>query len=988
MEKVSEADLVKRVKAFILNDNYAGALAVVKGVDAGRIKNPPVLCLIGEVYMHEKQYEVAEEVFLRAYDRSPKNRKVLDLITSLYIEMGEYAEAEYYYKEFISVASRDLHRYILRYRLDKGKGERLSVLIDTLERLKDYEYIEEWAYELATLYEAAGEEKKCIHECDEIVLWFGHGEYVDKAIALKCKLTGESMPRMTTVEMQLAGDVQAEEAQRAREEAREAEIARRSRFDGTSPKPAVTEFSEVVDVHVINPDNALESAGVDTGIDTDLISKAMETQTAQIRAQDQRAMSNTGFLFGAMKASTDSFRNLREDNLDDDDDEDDDDFIDEVIPEAPGAVEELFGADALMQGETEAEQTPQRAATPETPEASQMPKAAAMPETSQASQAAATPEMSQRPKPAATPETSQMPKAAAIPETSQAPQSAVTLEEPQAAEMSETSDVVRQPDDDSTNGSVQTPEAAQKPALFAAIQELADDETLKLVQEHKNADRPKMPEFLLKNDEDMDFHTSDDDLAQLEALIGDVDSDLPQAAEVRETVAGMQAAVSQMANGGDTSGQDMAETDEAVDDSLATEALPESEKSGADDMVMEAEGVSDTVSDTTSGVDITQESDQTVAATDDVYAVVSVSDDALSGAAAAHRGISAPDEDDGIEMTEALEGMTEDQDEVILEQAVFGGLPTTNMYEADLDDDDDDEILDEEDAEDIISDEDEAFLAGLFSTGEDDVDKDEVMEENIPIPQTVKDIFATVPDVKNVHQQLAMTFTKFEASGADYDVLAPYDINFVVLSDDSGVKSQIAIGIAKALKTYGICDKNKIVRAKASELNCQDFSVIFPKIAGGCLIIEGADELSDASVAIIEKEVGRDNQDVAIVLESRQDALKAFWKKHRTLRGRFLNVINVSKYNEAELVTLAKGYIEKRGYELSPEAALVLKNYFSKHLLNNDVVGYEDVMNVVDGGIENLDKRNMKNLFMTVLDNKYEEAHMLRLLPEDFKNLQ
>ena len=139
MEKVSEADLIKRVKAFILNDNYAGALAVVKGVDASRIKNPPVLCLIGEVYMHEKQYEVAEEVFLRAYNRSPKNRKILDLITSLYIEMGEYAEAEYYYKEFISVASRDLHRYILRYRIDKGKGERLSVLIDTLgtaERLR------------------------------------------------------------------------------------------------------------------------------------------------------------------------------------------------------------------------------------------------------------------------------------------------------------------------------------------------------------------------------------------------------------------------------------------------------------------------------------------------------------------------------------------------------------------------------------------------------------------------------------------------------------------------------------------------------------------------------------------------------------------------------------------------------------------------------------------------------------------------------------
>ena len=163
--------------------------------------------------------------------------------------------------------------------------------------------------------------------------------------------------------------------------------------------------------------------------------------------------------------------------------------------------------------------------------------------------------------------------------------------------------------------------------------------------------------------------------------------------------------------------------------------------------------------------------------------------------------------------------------------------------------------------------------------------------------------------------------------------------------------------------------------------------MIFSKISGGCLIIERADELSDATVAVIEAFVNQENQDVAIVLESLQEELKQFWKKHKALRGKFLNVINVSKYNEMELVTLAKGYIEKRGYELSPEAAIVLRNFFKKHSQENDVVGYEDVMAVVDEGIANLDKRNMKNLFMTVLDNKYEEADMLKLLPEDFKGV-
>lgn len=132
----------------------------------------------------------------------PKGRRALDLLTSLYIEKGSYSEAEYYYKEFISVASRDLHRYILRYRLDKGKGERTSVLIHTLEQLKDYEYIEEWAYELAKLYHEAGEDKKCIRECDEIILWFGHGEYVDLANELKAEVSGSSSAGAVSESMQ------------------------------------------------------------------------------------------------------------------------------------------------------------------------------------------------------------------------------------------------------------------------------------------------------------------------------------------------------------------------------------------------------------------------------------------------------------------------------------------------------------------------------------------------------------------------------------------------------------------------------------------------------------------------------------------------------------------------------------------------------------------------------------------------------------------
>jgi len=197
-----------------------------------------------------------------------------------------------------------------------------------------------------------------------------------------------------------------------------------------------------------------------------------------------------------------------------------------------------------------------------------------------------------------------------------------------------------------------------------------------------------------------------------------------------------------------------------------------------------------------------------------------------------------------------------------------------------------------------------------------------------------------------------------------------------------------ALGIAKALNTYGLCDKSKIVRASAQDLNERDFSVIFDKLQGGCLIIEKADLLSDKSVSIIEWEVNKENQKTAIVLESFHDEMMAFWKKHQSLRSKFLNVINVSKYNEMELVTLAKGYIEQKKYEMDPEVALILRDYFGQCLKENKVINYEDVMSIVDVAITNVENRNSKNLFMTVLENRYEEASMFKLLPEDFRFLK
>lgn len=674
MEKFNETDLMKEIKSCTYEQDYETAVKLAEKLDLNRIKNVSSLCLLGEIFLHEGENDLAEQVLLKAYEKMPKGRRALDLLTELYIEKGSYSEAEYYYKEFISVASRDLHRYILRYRLDKGKGERTSVLIHTLEQLKDYEYIEEWAYELAKLYYEAGENKRCIRECDEIVLWFGHGEYVDKANALKAEVNAK---------------MNAENA-------------------------AAMQQKTVGATYMFDSEGLLERSDFNVPLDVD---KYME----------------------------------------------DDEYSDVYDLDEGGKTETIpLNLEAV---------------------------------------------------------------------------------EPEEEVMPSDADII----------------AAKAASILAGTKE-PEDEAMDVSEEMTEEKPEDYVARFQRNIEENRFSATPD-----------------------------------------------------------------------------------------AGEDIGRKISRMTPEMDNL------------------------DDDD-----------SEDEDEIVAENAgdrdimdkLFDDIGTLDETEDDMDD-----ILRKlnSDAAETTASETEEKVSSMD-------EEDEIVGEDIPVPDTVLDIFATAVDIKNVKKQLAETFTKLESSLLEHeDILAPYDINFVVSGTDESMKSQISIGIAKALNTYGMCDKTKIVRASSDELNAMDFSPVFEKIAGGCLIISGAGTLSDKSVGIISDYVNRDNQKVAIVLEDSESDFLELWKKYPKLRSKFLNVINISKYDVSELVKLAESYAKRRGYEVSEEVSKVtLNNIFEQRMSSGQDVNYEDVMAVVDEAVVNLEKRNMKNLFMTVLDNAYKEASMFTLLPEDF----
>ena len=858
--KINEGALTKQIKTLVMQERYEEAMKVLDEIEVSKIRNISILCLVGEVYMGLKRYDEAEQILLRVYEKNPNTRRILDLLTTLYIDKGEYSEAEYYYKEFIGVASRDLHRYILRYRLDKGKGERLSVLIDTLEKLKDYEYIEEWAYELATLYEASGETKKCIHECDEIVLWFGHGEYVDKAIALKCKLTGEPLPEISTVEQH-----RVEEEQRAAHE--------KQLTESIGAEMGIEGFA---------------GADYEGSIDLDLIQRAMDGAASE--AADEPIVETA----------------VTEDTLQD-----------EVIVEEPVLEENeepTLEENEESAGSAEGEETQDAA----------------------------------------------MAVDAGNTDSETVNADGNTADDDGHAESADEDSEAEQPDEDSE--AEQPDEENEKSHiahLFSSLmfgrkekEKHFDWSTLKLAKE--KGEKP----------DEIELAAAAITAAQSqESQAGEKDEDifLHEEMPVEE--------MSENTEAEDAPEKEVPESEEAEDAAISTEGLSEEDADFFGKLMGE-----DLVADYTRS----QDSEEEIIVDDD-----GVSEDTVI-----------IDDDDDDSENEAPEAAAA-EDEIIIDGDDEKDEVIPETKEDTLDDlfgiageVHEDELVDDDDEDEVISEDDSSSQNDSADEEEDEDDEEDEISDDIHASDTVLDIFGTVTGVESIKSQLAKTFTKFEDPALDnMDLLAPYDINFVVTGYDMSVKSQIAIGIAKALNTYGICDKNKLVRATAQDLNGRDFSMIFEKLKGGCLIIDGAGMLDDKAAGIIVDFVQQDNQDVAIVLEGEEDKIKELFRKYPVLHSKFLNIIHIGKYNENELVQLAEGYAKKKGYEISGPGAASLKTLLRERMQDGYSVDYEDIMAIIEEAIASLEKRNMKNLFMTVLDNKYEEAAMFMLQPEDFKNI-
>lgn len=232
MDKYEYKVRAEEIKSLIAQGEYVEAVKIADTIDWHRVKSVMMLCTISDLYKINRRFEESKELLLLAYERHPGGRTIVYSLCELSIKMEEYVQAIEYYKEFVQIAPRDSGRYILQYKLYEAQDVSLEERIAVLEELKKRDYREKWAYELAYLYHRIGLSTKCVEECDELILWFGEGKYVIKAMELKMLHQPLTPDQEKRYDMQMRGismyeQYEQEEEEEAEEEA-EQEISAES----------------------------------------------------------------------------------------------------------------------------------------------------------------------------------------------------------------------------------------------------------------------------------------------------------------------------------------------------------------------------------------------------------------------------------------------------------------------------------------------------------------------------------------------------------------------------------------------------------------------------------------------------------------------------------------------------------------------------------------------------------------------------------------
>ena len=853
------------MKSLTAEGKYEEAAEIADTINWRKIKNINALVKVGEIYEKVGRYDESKDVLLTAYDKSPIGRMIIYRLAEVAIKTKSFDEAKEYYQEFVEIAPHDNLKYVLKYEISKAQGADNGTLIGILEELKEQEYSEEWAYELAYLYHKAGMSEKCIDACDELILWFGDGPYVERALELKMlyqPLTKQQEDKYRTF---------------------------RQRHDG------------VVEVR---PEDQLESG--------EIVPEPVQIKDVKMSAE----RFNTQNLQEELQRSMQEIMNATEK---------------EAVNDTMDNIKKLVEDIPYLQIPSEKEEVPQEEEVYQHIETD---------EEIDNSLKSNFQEM-------------------LVDEDGQMSlyMQGGRVAEPQVSGQMSIEDVLADWEKTKRAAEAALQEAEQRKLESAKARALQEAEELlgRLADVIPMLDSGLTPKDLLDqkylskdgqpNDNAVSMVTNMNQFLQQE-----IDRLSDENAQMDEQLAAVGASPvgDYMANAG-VAAEDAAQNVVAagVQELMTEEELPEiAMPEGLDDIDNQWEDEDFEELD----AEVPQENVVSFAE----YTQEQTRPEMLEEADAADAGTSAEDVEAAI--------LAETARQMAKESVEKEELPEIELP-GDLD------FGKEETAEEILPAiaEPEAF---------------EVPDTISKLSKELREIFTYFVPITGMEEQLCQALT-----GASQHLTKGTTAgtgNMIIQGGSGSGKTVLATSMIKALQKETGKPNGKIGKIEASVLNQKDVAALLKKVAGGCLIIEKAGDLSRETALKLSLLLEQDTSGVLVIIEDTKHGIQKALSRDDGFAAKFSEKINIPIFTSDELVSFAKSYANELGYTIDEMGVLALYNSISNIEHADRETTLTEVKEIVDKAVAHSEKGGLKKAFSIITSRRYDEDDYIILREKDF----
>ena len=968
MDKYEYRVKTEQMLEYAEEKQYKKAMEIADTIDWRRVKNPSMLNTVSEIYEYNGEFQKSRDILFVAYDRAPESRKIIYRLGLLALKINDTDEASDCYEEFVKVAPKDPNQYILKYKILKAQNAPYAEQISALEDFKKAEYVEKWAYELASLYHQAGMTAKCLEECDDLILWFSEGKYVYQAMELKMKykpltpLQQEkydsrpgARPKVNTLAAVKAKAAQAKAAEQVKEEntvkeenirKEEPQEAVREEQVEEKPEEAVAEEAEERE----KPAESEKSSAITKVVAGATLEEALTNLASGIKIEEEAmAQKEEELLLGGQMK------------------------IDEILQE--WEEKQKVHADAIEEQKKKDEERirKEREAAEKRREAERLEierKAAE----AEAARKAAEEEAARK---AAEEEAAR--KAAEEEAARKAAEEEAARKAAEEAERKAELEAI-----------VQMAEKDREPGLEGKTQRLPDD-ILELVEQLESrvagTEAAKEMEEELTEEDEMEeeiFGGAEDD------FVGGEETELP---EIDEEY--LQAEFENEAAYDDVEYAEEDDFDEEEYEEI--EAEEDFEEADFEEEDFEEE-------------DFDEEEYEEVEDGDDFeeYEEVEDGEDFEEYE---------DDLDDAYEEDFAEEEYEDDFDNDFSEEDFdeFDEAEDEEDFEADFEEEDFEEEDFEEDEEDFdldsffaeeesvkaadfeIEEPSEAeiqkrikkskgsgvpFDTGFVVTGRYDLSATSEIGLKAGLTEEQKKLFSYFVPVRGMSEQIVEVLDNDRRAQREGTSKTG---NLLVIGRKGSGKTVLAVDIVKAIQKQRNLKQGKVAIVTGESLNKKELSNIIQKLRGGAIIIEKAGKLNARTVKELSYLMEKKTGEMLFVLEDQRKPLERILTANPDFKRKFTSKLELPVFINDELVTFGQTYAKENGYKLDEMGILALYSRIDVMQREDHAVTVAEVKEIMDEAIAHSQKANVKHLARRVFGKSTDDSDRVILKEEDFK---